>query len=97
MVLSIISTLIIVFSVILELHIFQPRLYMKFINAYNKNSSFMLEFTIAIFVVFIVLMCFIFIKRMNKITDYIQEISQNVNIVSNGNMDINIPIRTETS
>lgn len=67
---------------------------MKFINAYNKNSSFMLEFIIAIFVVFIVLMCFIFIKRMNKTTDYIQEISQNVNIVANGNMDIDIPIRT---
>ncbi|EKX81371.1 sensor histidine kinase [Clostridium botulinum] len=94
MVLSMISTLIIVFSVIMELHIFHPRLYMKFINAYNKNSSFMLEFIIAIFVVFIVLMCFIFIKRMNKTTDYIQEISQNVNIVANGNMDIDIPIRT---
>ncbi len=40
-------------------------------------------------------MCFIFIKRINKITDYIEEISQNVNIVANGNMDIDIPIRTE--
>ena len=32
---------------------------------------------------------------MNKITDYIEEISQNLNVVSNGNMDINIPIRTK--
>lgn len=93
MLLSITSILIMVFSVIMELHIFQPSLYMKFVNAYNKNSLFMLEFTMGIFIVFIVLMCFIFIKRMNKITDYIEEISQNVNIVANGNMDINIPIR----
>lgn len=79
----------------MELHIFQPSLYMKFVNAYNKNSLFMLEFTMGMFIVFIALMCFIFIKRMNKITDYIDEISKNVNIVANGNMDIDIPIRAK--
>jgi signal transduction histidine kinase len=94
-ILSIISTLIIVFSVIMGLHIFCTSLYMKFINEYNTNNSFMLGFVIGIFVVFIVLMCFIFIKRMNRITDYIEEISQNLNVVANGNMNINIPIKTE--
>ncbi|WP_456237568.1 HAMP domain-containing sensor histidine kinase [Clostridium frigoriphilum] len=33
---------------------------------------------------------------MNKTTDYIEEISHNLNIISKGNMDINIPIRTKT-
>lgn len=95
MILSIISTLVIVFSAIMALHIFWTSIYMKFINEYNTNSSFMLGLTIGIFVVFIVLMCFIFVKRMNKITNYIEEISQNLNIVANGNMNINIPIKTK--
>ncbi len=66
---------------------------MKFTNAYNTNSLFVLAFLIGVFVVFIFLMCLIFVIRMNKITDYIEEISQNLNKVSNLNMDINIPIR----
>lgn len=92
---SIISTLVGVFLVIIWLHIFWPSLYMKFTNEYNTNSLVMLGFSIGVFVTFIVLMCLIFIKRMNKITDYIEEISQNLNIVTNGNMDINIPVKTK--
>ncbi|MCB2312638.1 HAMP domain-containing histidine kinase [Clostridium tagluense] len=92
---SIISTLVGVFLVIMWLHIFCPSLYMKFTNDYNTNSSVMLGFIIEIFVIFIVLMCLIFIKRMNRITDYIEEISQSLNIVANGNMNINIPIRNK--
>jgi len=68
---------------------------MKFVNAYNSNSSFMLGFIIGIFVIFILLMCLIFVKRMNKITDYIEEISQSLNIIADGNMDVNISIRTK--
>ncbi|MBU3214879.1 HAMP domain-containing histidine kinase [Clostridium estertheticum] len=92
---SIILTLVGVFLVIMWLHIFCRGLYMKFISAYNTNSLVMIGFIIGIFVVFIVLMCLIFIKRMNKITNYIEEISHNLNIISNGNMDINIPIITK--
>ena len=95
MLMSIISTLVGVFLVIIWLHIFCPSLYMKFTNEYNTNSLVMLGFSIGVFVTFIVLMCLIFIKRMNKITDYIEEISQNLNIVANGNMDINIPVKTK--
>ncbi|WP_455768553.1 HAMP domain-containing sensor histidine kinase [Clostridium estertheticum] len=92
---SIILTLVGVFLVIMVIHILCQGIYMKFINYYNTNSLVMLGFSIGIFVVFIVLMCLIFIKRMNKTTDYIEEISHNLNIISNGNMDINIPIRTK--
>ncbi|WAG68553.1 HAMP domain-containing sensor histidine kinase [Clostridium sp. CF011] len=94
-IMSIISTLVGVFLVIMWLHIFCQSLYMKFINDYNTNSSVMLGISIGVFVILIVLMCLIFIKKMNKITDYIEEISQNLKIVANGNIDINIPIRTK--
>lgn len=44
---------------------------------------------------FILFMCLIFIKRMNKITNYIEEISQNVNRVANGELEINIPVKAK--
>lgn len=55
----------------------------------------MIGFVFVIFVIFIILMCLIFIKKMSKITDYIEEISHNLNRVANGNMDINIPVKTK--
>lgn len=92
---SIIITLGGIFSIILFMHKFCTSYYMRFINAYNTNNSFITGFVVWIFITFIALMCLIFIKRMNKITDYIEEISHNLTIVANGNMDINIPIKTK--
>lgn len=83
------------FFIILLIHFLFPGLYLIFINAYNTNILVMLGGSLGAFVVIIVIMCLIFIKRMNKITDYIEEISQSLNIVAKGNMDINIPIRTK--
>ncbi|MBU3132324.1 HAMP domain-containing histidine kinase [Clostridium gasigenes] len=84
----------ILFGIIMILHVFDSKLYTSFVNSYNKDPFFVIEFIAVMFIVFIVLMCFIFMRRMNKITDYIEEISANVNEVANGNMDINIPIKT---
>lgn len=74
-------------------HILDKSLYISFTNAYNNNRTVMTICTLVILFVFICLMCFIFIKKMNKITDYIEEISKVLNLVSTGNMCVTIPIR----
>lgn len=75
------------------LHILSNNLYVSFANAYNSDSVVMTIFTLAIFFIFIFLMFFIFIKKMNKITDYIEEISKALNLVATGNMEVTIPIK----
>ena len=75
------------------LHILSKDLYVSFANAYNNSREFMIACTLVIFFLFIGLMYVLFIKRMNKITDYIEEISRTLNFVSSGNMDVTIPIR----
>jgi signal transduction histidine kinase len=75
------------------LHIVSKSLYVSFANAYNNDRTVMTIFTLVIFLIFICLMSFIFIKKMNKITDYIEEISKVLNSVATGNMDVTIPIR----
>lgn len=75
------------------LHILSKSLYISFANAYNNSKEFMMICTLVIFFLFICLLCLIFIKKMNKITDYIEEISQTLNLVSTGNMNVTIPIR----
>lgn len=76
------------------LHIVESSLYRRFVDLYNTDIYFVMTFIATLFIVFIVLMCCIFMRRMNEITDYIEEISLNVNEVANGNMNINIPIKT---
>lgn len=75
------------------LHILSKNLYVSFANAYNSNRAVGGFLTLAIFLIFICSACFIFIKKMNKITDYIEEISKTVNLVATGNMDATIVIR----
>jgi len=74
-------------------HILSKNLYVGVANAYNNSREFMMICTFAIFFLFICLVCIIFIKKMNKITDYIEEISRTLNLVSTGNMDVTIAIR----
>lgn len=87
-------TLSILFGIILILHLSNSKLYTSFINLYNTDTVFMIEFIALIFIVFIVVTSFIFINKMDNITNYIREISVSVNKVANGNMDINIPIKS---
>lgn len=88
-----IMTIFIFISVFAILHIASKNLYVSFANAYNNSKEIMMMCTLAIFFLFIVLMGIIFIRKMNKITDYIEEISQTLKSVSTGNMDVTIPIR----
>lgn len=62
-------------------------------KVFSSDGAVMTIFTLSIFVIFICLMFFIFIKKMNKITDYIEEISKVLNLVATGNMEASIPIR----
>jgi signal transduction histidine kinase len=75
------------------LHILSKNLYVSFANAYNNSREFMVICTLVLLFLFIGLLCLIFIKKMNRITDYIEEISHTLNLVSTGNMDVTIPIR----
>lgn len=69
------------------------KLYISFANAYNNDRTVMVASILMIFFIFILSACFMFIKKMNKITDYIEEISKTLNYISTGNMDVTIPIR----
>lgn len=75
------------------LHILSKDLYVSFANAYNTDRTVDAIFILSIFFIFIVLAGFIFIKKMNKITEYIQEISKTLNLLATGDMDVTIPIR----
>ncbi|GAA0076556.1 ATP-binding protein [Clostridium sp. CTA-5] len=88
-------TLSILFGIILILHKSNAKLYLTFINLYNTDTRFMMGFLAIIFIVFIIIMSFIFIKKMDKITNYIKEISINVNKVAKGNMETIIPIKLD--
>lgn len=93
-IISIIITLGLEFTVIFIVHILNLSAYTKFVDLYNNDSGFMLLVLLVNFIVFILIMSFIFMKRMNIITDYIKKISTSVNEVSKGNMDIEIPINS---
>lgn len=88
-------TLSMLFGIIMILHISNSKLYTNFINSYNTDTGFMVKFIAAIFIIFIAIMSLIFIKKMDKITNYIKEISASVNKVAKGNMEINIPIKSK--
>lgn len=75
------------------LHILSKKLYVSFANAYNNDRAVGAILMLVIFFIFICLACFIFINKMNKITDYIEEISKTLNLVAIGNMDVNIAIK----
>lgn len=75
------------------LHILSEKLYVSFANAYNNDRTVGMILILVIFFIFVCSACFIFIKKMNKITDYIEEISATLNLVATGNMDVTIPIR----
>jgi len=77
------------------MYIVSSELFYNFINLYHENRRFMDIFSIGCLIFFIVLFCFIFIKRINFISEYLGEISFNLKKVSNGDMDINIPIRRD--
>lgn len=75
------------------LHILSKDLYVSFANSYNNRREVMMACTLAIFFLFICFMFLLFIRKMNKITDYIEEISKTLNLVSTGNMDVAISIK----
>lgn len=75
------------------LHILSYNLYVSFAIAYNNSRIVGTICTLVIFFIFICLACSIFIKKMNKITDYIEEISRALNLLAEGNMEVTIPIR----
>lgn len=87
---SVIITLFLFFGAIFLVHKCDNDLYMKFINEYNTNVTFMLLFTLSMLLMLIIIMCLIFFKRMNSITDYIEEITSKVNEAAGGNLDIHI-------
>lgn len=93
--LSVVATFAIFFTYVLTLYYANYSLYNKFISKYNTNNNFAILFVLLIFVIFITIMMVIFIKRMDKITEYIKAFSRNVNLVSSGNLDINIPIQSQ--
>lgn len=92
---SIALTLILEFTVIFICHILNLSIYTKFIELYNTDTNFMIEVLVVNFIIFVSIMSFIFIKRMDRITDYIERISISVNKVTKGNMDVKIPIDSE--
>ncbi|WP_252224911.1 MULTISPECIES: HAMP domain-containing sensor histidine kinase [unclassified Clostridium] len=75
------------------LHILSKKLYVSFLNYYNNNRTVETILIFVIFFIFICSACFMFIKKMNNITDYIEEISKTLNLVATGTMDVTIPIR----
>ncbi|OOM14557.1 sensor histidine kinase [Clostridium saccharobutylicum] len=75
------------------LHILSKKLYVSFANAYNNDRTVDAILILVVFFIFICSACFIFIKKMNKITDYIEEISKTLNLVAKGNMNATIDIR----
>ena len=92
-VLSLIISLFLYFGAIFLLHKCSNKLYMKFINEYNTNVYAMLLFTLSMLLIFIIIMCMIFFKRMDSITDYIEEITEKVNEAAQGDLDIQISKR----
>ena len=75
------------------LHIFFYNAYVKYLNYYNSSSDVMMFSLIILFFIFIGSFYILFIKKMSRMTDYINEICYNLKKVSCGNMDINIPKR----
>jgi len=77
------------------LHYLFNNVYEDIIKSYNNNIMVMLIFIIAAIVIFIILMYIIFTKRMKNITKYIEEISLNLNKISYGELNLEIPVRTK--
>lgn len=73
-------------------HICSYELYCKLSEAYNLHNNVMIIFLLSVFMVFIFCFLILFIRKMNKITSYIDEICINLEYVSQGNMKINIPV-----
>ncbi|MGG7162815.1 sensor histidine kinase [Clostridium ihumii] len=92
---SFVGTFSLLFIGILIMQYADVSLYNKFISEYNSNNKFMVSFVFLLFSIFVINMIAIFIKRMDKITDYINDLSRNVKLVSSGNLEINIPIKSQ--
>lgn len=76
-------------------HIISNNMYVKLLEMYNKDYRIIILYTIILFSIFITLMYILFSKKMGKITDYLVEISRNIGKVSEGNLNINIPVKTD--
>ncbi|MDU1604098.1 MAG: HAMP domain-containing sensor histidine kinase [Clostridium sp.] len=86
-------TIVIFISSLGLLHILSTKLYVSFANMYNNDREVEIILMLIIFLIFILSACFIFIKKMNKITCYIEEISETLNLVATGNMDATVSIK----
>lgn len=75
------------------LHILSQKRYVSFLNSYNNDKTVEIVLIFVIFFVFICSACFLFINKMNKITDYIEEISKTLNLIATGAMEVTIPIK----
>ncbi|HCW54558.1 MAG TPA: sensor histidine kinase [Clostridium sp.] len=75
------------------LHMFFYNVYVQYLNYYNNSPKAMMFSLMISFLIFIVSFYMLFIKKISKITDYINEICDNLKKVSSGSMDIHIPKR----
>ncbi|MDU1508229.1 sensor histidine kinase [Clostridium butyricum] len=90
---GVIVTIVIFIAGLGLLHILSTKLYVSFANMYNNDREVEIILMLIIFLIFISSSCSIFIKKMNKITCYIEEISKTLNLVATGNMDVTISIK----
>lgn len=92
-ILSAIVTIATLLFIICILHISCTSLYINFINSYNNSVECMMKVLLGAFLLFTFFLFVIFNGRVKVITNYIDEISKNVNKVAEGNLEINIPAR----
>lgn len=77
-----------------SMQILSYSIYTVLLDKYNNDYLFMMLYSFVVFCIFIFFMYTLFSKKMNKMINYIDEISKVLKEIAKGNMDINIPIKS---
>jgi len=88
-------TFIIFLGFFIMLQLISYEYYANFLNHYNESFSMMMETNVTFIIIFIVIAFVLFCYRMNKITNYIKKISQNIHTLANGDFSEKLSIENK--